>query len=118
MAIKKTLTQAVPYSTDGKVTRWSLTMRYEQGTEGKDDYYANNKDISVSATEDGPLDADGKVTTVTNFTPKAEGEWTKKELEDLCPIAKWDEIFASQYDSVITNPVVSPEPNNDFKIPS
>ena len=36
MAIKKTLTQAVPYSTDGKVTRWSLTMRYEQGTEGKD----------------------------------------------------------------------------------
>jgi hypothetical protein len=27
-------------------------------------------------------------------------------------------IFASQYDSVITNPVKNPEPNNEFVIPS
>ena len=30
MAIKKTLTGAVPSVLDGKVVRWSLTMKYEQ----------------------------------------------------------------------------------------
>ena len=43
---------------------------------------------------------------------------TKKDIEDLCPTAKWDEIFASQYDSVITTPAKNPEPNNAFVIPS
>ena len=43
---------------------------------------------------------------------------TKKELEDLCPTAKWDAVFASQYDSVITNPPKEPVDNNDFVIPS
>jgi hypothetical protein len=113
MAIKKTLIEAKPYSDDGKVTRWDLVMKYEQGTEGKDDYYTNQKQITINATE---KDAQGK--DVSNFTPKAEKDWTKKELEDLCPTAKWDEIFASQYESVITNPRVSPEPNNDYVIPS
>ena len=118
MSVTKTLNVAVPYIEDGKVVRWDLGMLYEQGTKGEDDYYSNNKDISVSATEDGPLDADGKVTTKTNFTPKAEGDWTKSDLEALCPTAKWDEIFASQYDSVITNPSKDPVPNNEFVIPS
>ena len=112
MAIKKTLTEAVPSSTGGKVVQWSLTMKYEQGTEGKDDYYTNDKTVTVNATETGPSG------TVTNFTAKAEKDWTKKELEDLCPTAKWDEIFASQYDSVITSPTVSPVANNEFAIPS
>ena len=113
MAIKKTLIEAVPASEGGKVVRWSLTMKYEQGTEGKDDYYTNDKNESVDATV---TNSDGS--TTTNFTAKAEGEWTKKELEDLCPTAKWDEVFESQYDSVITNPKTSPTPNSDFKIPS
>tara|TARA_R100000742_G_C4163124_1_gene4016 strand:+ start:23 stop:364 length:342 start_codon:yes stop_codon:yes gene_type:complete len=113
MAIKKTLIGAVPSSEGGKVVRWNLEMKYEQGTEGQADYYTNNKTATIEATETGP---DGS--TTTNFTAKAEGEWTKKELEDLCPTAKWDEVFASQYDSVITNPVKNPEPNNDFVIPS
>jgi hypothetical protein len=112
MAVKKTLTRATPSSTGGKVVSWNLTMKYEQGTEGKDDYYTNDKSVIVDATE-----TIGD-TTKTNFTAKAEGSWTKKELEDLCPTAKWDEIFASQYDSVITNPTVNPEPNTDFAIPS
>ena len=56
--------------------------------------------------------------TKTNFTPKAEGDWTKKDLEDLCPIALWDEVFASQYDSVITNPPKQPVANNEYAIPS
>tara|TARA_A100001515_G_scaffold19964_1_gene14836 strand:+ start:2692 stop:3030 length:339 start_codon:yes stop_codon:yes gene_type:complete len=112
MAVKKTLVNAVPSSLDGKVTRWDLTMKYEQGTEGKDDYYTNEKRVTVEAAETSPSG------TINNFTPKAEGEWTKKELEDLCPTAKWDNIFANQYESVITNPVKDPVSNNDFVIPS
>ena len=118
MAIKKTLTEAVPFSEDGKVVRWSLGMKYEQGTEGKDDYYASDQRVVLEATQSGPSDAKGIATTITNFTPKAEGDWTKKELEDLCPTTQWDAIFASQYDSVITNPAKDPVPNNEFVIPS
>ena len=112
MAIKKTLIEAIPYSTGGKVVSWNLTMKYEQGTEGEADYYTSKKSVSLDATY--------KVgdETKTNFTAKAEGDWTKKELEDLCPTAQWDAIFESQYDSVITNPTVNPEPNNEFVIPS
>jgi hypothetical protein len=113
MAIKKTLTEAIPSSTGGKVVSWRLTMKYEQGTEGEDDYYTNDKPVTVNATE-----TNVKGETTTNFTPKAEGSWSKSELEGLCPTAKWDEIFASQYDSVITNPTVDPVPNNEFAIPS
>ena len=113
MAVKKTLIKAVPSNLDGKVTRWDLAMKYEQGTEGKDDYYTNEKRATVEATVEG---LNGS--TTTNFTPKAEGEWTKKELEDLCPTAKWDAIFASQYDSVITNPPKDPVPDNSYVIPS
>ena len=113
MAVKKTLIGAVPASEGGKVTQWTLTMKYEQGTEGQADYYTNDKTVSIQATETGP---DGS--TTTNFTAKAEKDWTKKDLEDLCPIARWDDIFASQYDSVITNPSTNPVANNEFAIPS
>jgi hypothetical protein len=113
MAVKKTLVNAVPSSLDGKVTRWDLTMKYEQGTEGEDDYYTSDKRVTVEAEETSPAFG-----TINNFTPKAEGEWTKKELEDLCPTARWDDIFASQYDSVITNPAKEAVSNNDFVIPS
>ena len=113
MAIKKTLTKAVPASEDGKVIRWDLTMKYEQGTEGKADYYTNEKYASIEAAETSPASG-----TINNFTPKAEGEWTKKELEDLCPTAQWDVIFESQYDSVITNPAKESVTNNEFAIPS
>jgi len=113
MAVKKTLIEAVPSSTGGKVVSWELTMKYEQGTEGKDDYYTNEKSELINATDTAP---DGS--TTTNFTAKAEKDWTKKELEDLCPTAQWDAIFASQYDSVITNPTVNPERNTEFAIPS
>ena len=113
MAVKKTLIEAVPSSTGGKVVSWELTMKYEQGTEGKDDYYTNEKSELINATDTAP---DGSTTTY--FTAKAEKDWTKKELEDLCPTAQWDAIFASQYDSVITNPTVNPERNTEFAIPS
>ncbi len=112
MAIKKTLIEAIPSSTGGKVVSWRLTMKYEQGTEGKADYYTSNTNVVIESSMETPAG------TVNNFTPKAEKDWTKKELEDLCPTAKWDDIFASQYDSVITNPVINPEPNTEFSIPS
>ena len=112
MAIKKTLIKAVPYSEDGKVTRWHLGMQYEQGTEGQADYYTNEKTVIIDST------ITSGDQTKTNFTPKAEGDWTKKDLEDLCPIDLWDEIFAQQYNSVITNPPKEPVANNEFSIPS
>ena len=105
MAITRTLIKAVPYNLNNKVEKWDLTMKYEEGTEGEADYYTNDKSVTLSA-------ADG------SFTAKAEGDWTKSELESLCPTAKWDEIFASQYDSVITNPPAQPVPDNDYQIPS
>ena len=113
MAVKTTLTGAIPSSTGGKVVSWELTMKYEQGTEGEAEYYTSNKRAIINATDTKP---DGS--TANNFTAKAEGDWTKKELEDLCPTAQWDDIFASQYDSVITNPQTDPEPNTGFAIPS
>ena len=113
MAVKKTLTEAVPSVLDGKVVVWSLTMKYEEGTEGQADYYTNDKRVTIDAAETGP---DG--TTTNNFTPKAEADWTKSELEALCPTTKWDAVFASQYDSVITNPPKEPVPDNSYVIPS
>tara|TARA_R100000908_G_C3720891_1_gene123685 strand:- start:68 stop:406 length:339 start_codon:yes stop_codon:yes gene_type:complete len=112
MAVKKTLTEAVPSVLDGKVVRWNFVMKYEEGTEGEADYYTNDKRVMINASETiGDK-------TITNFTPKAEADWTKKDLEDLCPTAKWDAVFASQYDSVITNPPKEPVPDNSYVIPS
>ena len=105
MAITRTLVKAVPYNLNNKVEKWNLTMKYEEGTEGEADYYTNEKSVDLVA-------ADG------DFTAKAEGDWTKSELESLCPTARWDDIFASQYDSVITNPSVDPVPDTDYQIPS
>tara|TARA_E500000305_G_scaffold85831_1_gene71957 strand:- start:98 stop:439 length:342 start_codon:yes stop_codon:yes gene_type:complete len=113
MAIKKTLTEAVPSILDGKVVFWSLSMKYEQGAEGEADYYTNNKTVNLNATDTGP---DGS--TINNFTPKAEADWSKSDLEALCPTTQWDAIFASQYDSVITNPPKEPVPDNSYVIPS
>jgi hypothetical protein len=105
MAITRTLVKAVPYNLNNKVEKWDLTMKYEEGTEGEADYYTNEKSALLVA-------ADG------DFTAKAEGDWSKSELEALCPTARWDVIFASQYDSVITNPPSEPVPDNEYQIPS
>ena len=107
MAVTKTLTEALPYNLNSKVQRWALTMTYEEGADAT--YFTSNFGIIVPAT-----DTNGNV----NFTPKAEGSWTLAQLTALCPIAKWDDVFASQYDSVITNPPADPVPDPDFVIPS
>ena len=113
MAISKTLTWAVPYNKDSKVQKWDLGMTYNEGTEGESDYYESTFNTTIPASE---TDAEGNV--ITNFTPKAEGSWTLAELTALCPTSQWDDIFDSQYDSVITNPPDNPVPDPDYVIPS
>jgi len=111
MAVTKTLTGAVPYNKSSKVQQWDLEMKYNQGSKSASPatYYESSFRTSIPATAD-----DGTV----NFTPKAEGSWTLAQLTALCPISKWDDIFASQYDSVITNPPDNPVPDPDYVIPS
>ena len=115
MAVTKTLTSAIPYEKDGKVVKWDISMRYEDGDASADPstYYSSSFSITVNA-EGTSID----VGTSIKFTPKAKGEWSKSDIEALCPTTKWDTIFASQYDSVITNPPKDPVPDNQFIIPS
>ena len=58
------------------------------------------------------------VSGATNFTLKAKGSWTNANLVAICPVSQWDTIFASQVDSVITNPVVPAVPDTAFEVPS
>ena len=111
MAVTKTLTKAIPYNKSSKVQQWDLGMTYNQGSKSASPptYYESVFSVMVPAT-----DSDGNV----NFTPKAEGSWTLAELTALCPTAHWDGIFASQYDSVITNPPDDPVPDPDYVIPT
>ena len=111
MAVTKTLTTAIPYNLNSKVQQWDLGMTYNQGSKSASPptYYESDFIISVPAT-----DSEGNV----NFTPKAEGSWTLAQLTALCPVSQWDTVFASQYDSVITNPPDDPVPDPDYVIPS
>jgi hypothetical protein len=108
MAVTKTLTVATPYNKDSKVQKWDLTMKYEEGADAT--YYTSSMFASIPATD--------PVTSVVNFTPKAEASWTLAQLIALCPTDRWDDIFDLQYDSVITNPPDLPVPDPDFVIPS
>jgi len=108
-----TLTSAVPYeNTSDEVDRWELGVTYTQGTEGTSDYYESNFSCSVHAEETDPLG-----NTITNFTELDKTAWSLADLLALCPISQWDDIFDSQYDSVITNPPEVCTPDNDFVVP-
>ena len=110
MAVTKTLTTAIPYNLNSKVQKWNLGMTYNQGSKSASPptYYESKFTVSVPAT-----DEEGNV----NFTPKAEASWTLAELTALCPTSQWDDIFDSQYDSVITNPPDNPVPDPSYVIP-
>ena len=112
MAVTKTLTGAVPYNKSSKVQQWDLQMKYNQGSKSASPstYYESTFSASIPATD--------PVSGATNFTPKAEGSWTLAQLTALCPVSFWDTVFASQYDSVITNPPDDPVPDPDYVIPS
>ena len=109
MAVTKDLTRNIPFSKSSKVQQWELDYTYENDSEGDATYYKSVFHISVPAT-----DPDGTV----NFTPKAKGSWTKAQIVALCPISHWDTVFASQVESVITNPDVPPTPDDNFPVPS
>jgi len=109
MAVTKALTKAIPYSKSSKVQEWDLEYTYENDSEGDATYYTSTFSTHVDAT-----DSDGNVV----FTPKAKGSWTKAQIVALCPVTHWDAVFASQVESVITSPVVPPEPDDSFSIPS
>ena len=105
MAVTKTLTKAVPGEKNSKVEEWDLQMTYENDSEGDATYYTSTFSARAVAAEG-------------DFTAKAKADWTKSQLEALCPTSHWDTVFASQVASVITNPVVTPVPDNDYSIPS
>ena len=109
-----TLTNATPYeNTSDEVDRWELGVTYSQGTEGTSSYYKSSFSKSVHAEE---TDSDGD--TITNFTELDKTAWSLADLLALCPISQWDDVFDSQYDSVITNPPEVCIADNNFVVPT
>ena len=110
MAVTKTITSCTPYiNSSNKVDKWDIDMKYENGSEGDSTYYTSTFSITVPQ-----LDKDGNA----NFTLKAKSSWTNANLVAICPVSHWDTVFASQVDSVITNPPTVSTPDNDFNVPS
>ena len=110
MAVTKTIIKCIPYvNSSNKVDKWDIDMKYENGSEGDSTYYTSTFSITVPQ-----LDKDGNA----NFTLKAKSSWTNANLVAICPVSHWDTVFASQVDSVITNPPTISTPDNDFNVPS
>ena len=105
MAVTKKLTKAIPSEKSSKAEQWDLEMTYENDSEGDATYYK-------SVYHHTAVEADG------DFTAAAKGTFNLAALTAMCPVSQWDAVFASQVDSVITNPVVPPVPDNDFAVPS
>ena len=114
MAVTKTITKCTPYiNSSSKVDKWDIQMKYENGSEGDSTYYTSTFQTTVNQT-----DTDASCNTTTNFTLKAKGSWSNADLVAICPVSHWDTVFASQVDSVITNPPTQSTPDNDFNVPS
>ena len=114
MAVTKAITKCTPYvNSSSKVDKWDIEMKYENGSERDSTYYTTTFSITVNQTDTNP---DGS--TTTNFTLKAKSSWSNADLVAICPVSQWDEVFASQVDSVITNPPVESTPDQAFSVPS
>jgi len=110
MAVTKAITKCTPYeNASSKVDKWDIEMKYENGSEGDSTYYTSTFNTTVNQ-----LDDDGNA----NFTLKAKGSWSNANLVAICPVSQWDLVFASQVDSVITNPPVESTPDQSFSVPS
>tara|TARA_Y100000361_G_scaffold29889_1_gene24687 strand:+ start:246 stop:578 length:333 start_codon:yes stop_codon:yes gene_type:complete len=110
MAVTKAITKCVPYvNSSSKVDKWDIEMTYKNDSEGDSTYYTSTFNITVPQ-----LDDDGNA----NFTLKAKGSWSNANLVAICPVSQWDAVFASQVDSVITNPPVQSTPDQAFSVPS
>jgi len=110
MAVTKTITSCTPYvNSSSKVDKWDIIMKYENDSEGDSTYYTFEFSTTVEQ-----LDRDGNA----NFTLKAKSSWTNANLVAICPVSHWDTVFASQVDSVITNPPAQSTPDQAFSVPS
>ena len=105
MAVTKKLTKSIPYVKSSKVEEWHLEMTYENDSEGDATYYTSTFS-TVAVAADG------------DFTAAAKGTFNLAALTALCPTSQWDAVFASQVDSVITNPPVQAIPDEAFAVPS
>ena len=106
MAVTKAITKCVPYvNSSSKVDKWDIEMKYENDSEGDSTYYTSTFSTTVEQSVNG-------------FTLKAKGSWTNANLVAICPVSLWDTVFASQVDSVITNPPVQSTPDQAFSVPS
>ena len=110
MAVTKAITKCVPFvNSNSKVDQWDITMTYKNDSEGDATYYTSDFVVTVPQLKD-----DGSA----NFTLKAKSSWTNAQLVALCPVSAWDAVFASQVDSVITNPPAVSTAAIDFNEPS
>ena len=105
MAVTKKLTKAIPSEKSSKAEQWDLEMTYENDSEGDATYYK-------TVFKHQAVAADG------DFTAAAKSSFNLAALTAMCPTSQWDAVFASQVDSVITNPAVPPVPDSDFAVPS
>ena len=106
MAVTKTITACTPYeNSSSKVDKWDIEIKYENDSEGDSTYYTSTFSTTVEQSVNG-------------FTLKAKSSWTNANLVAICPVSEWDVVFASQVDSVITNPPVESTPDQAFSVPS
>ena len=105
MAVTKAMTKAIPSEKSSKAQKWNLEMKYENDSDGDSTYYTSTFSHTAKA-------ADG------DFTAAAKGTFNLAALTALCPVSRWDAVFASQVESVITSPVVPPVPDKSFSVPS
>ena len=106
MAVTKAIISCTPYvNSSSKVDKWDISMKYENGSEGDSTYYTSTFNTTVEQSVNG-------------FTLKAKGSWSNADLVAICPVSHWDTVFASQVDSVITNPPTESTPDQAFSVPS
>ena len=110
MAVSKKLVRTIPYVKSSKVEKWHLEMQYENDSEGDATYYTSTFSADVESTD--------RISGASNFTKAAKGSFSNADLVALCPVSQWDAVFASQVDSVITNPPSDPVPDDSFSVPS
>ena len=106
MAVTKAITKWTPYvNSSSKVDKWVIEMKYENDSEGDATYYTSTFNTTVEQSVNG-------------FTLKAKSSWSNANLVAICPVSHWDTVFASQVDSVITNPPAKSTPDEAFSVPS
>ena len=106
MAVSKAITKCVPYvNSSSKVDKWDIEMTYTTDSESDSTYYTSTFSTTVEQSENG-------------FALKAKSSWSNADLVAICPVSHWDTVFASQVDSVITNPPTQSTPDQSFSVPS